>query len=79
MRQYWNADGDWTNCPYFNFNDDQVKFNANRVNNANQNFGSVSGFLGSVNNPNSESILLTCFLSPGGGIGVEYTAGRSER
>ncbi len=40
-----DADGDFNNAPYFNFNDDQVKFNTNLVSNANANYGSASGFL----------------------------------
>jgi len=39
------ADGDFSNAPIFNFNDNEVKFNANWFNNANENYGSVSGFL----------------------------------
>jgi hypothetical protein len=40
-----DADGDFNDAPYFNFNDDKVKFNTNWVSNANANCGSVSGFL----------------------------------
>lgn len=38
-----DADGQFENCPYANFNDGQVKFDTNWVNNANDNYGSVSG------------------------------------
>ena len=40
-----NADGDFSKSPIFNFNDDKLKFNTNDVSNANENYGSVSGFL----------------------------------
>jgi len=40
-----DADGDFNNAPYFNFNDDKVKFNTNYVDNANKNYGSASAFL----------------------------------
>ena len=40
-----NADGDFSKSPYFNFNDDKLKFNTNDVSNANDNYGSVSGFV----------------------------------
>jgi hypothetical protein len=39
------ADGDFDKAPYFNFNDDKVKFDTNRVDNTNDNYGSASGFL----------------------------------
>ena len=42
---YWNADGVFDNVPNFYFNDGKVKFDANKVENVNQNFGSASGFL----------------------------------
>jgi len=40
-----NADGDFTNYLYFNFNDGQLKFNYNWVNNVNKQWGAGSGFL----------------------------------
>jgi hypothetical protein len=40
-----DADGRFDNAPIFNFNDGKVKFNANWVNNANENYGSASGFV----------------------------------
>ncbi len=40
-----NADGQFVKAPIFNFNDDKVKFNTNDAGNANENYGSVSGFL----------------------------------
>ncbi len=40
-----NADGDFSKSSIFNFNDDKLKFNTNDVSNANDNYGSVSGFL----------------------------------
>lgn len=40
-----DADGDFSNAPIFNFNDGKVKFDTNFVDNPNDNFGSVSGFL----------------------------------
>ncbi|MGC9602918.1 MAG: hypothetical protein ABSF47_00360 [Minisyncoccia bacterium] len=39
------ADGDFDNAPNFKFNDDKVKFNTNWVSNANDNYGSASGFV----------------------------------
>ncbi len=42
---YPDADGDFSNAPYFNFNDDKVKFDTNWFDNANSNYGSASGFL----------------------------------
>jgi len=43
-----DAVGGWTYCPYFFFIDGRVGFDAGRVDNAVQDFGSASGFLGSV-------------------------------
>ena len=40
-----DADGQFNKAPYFNFNDDKVKFNTNWFDNANDNYGSVSAFL----------------------------------
>ena len=40
-----DADGQFVNAPYFYFHDGQLKFNTNRLDNANDNFGSVSGFV----------------------------------
>jgi hypothetical protein len=40
----FEASGHFDNAPYFNFNDGCVKFNANRVDNANANYGSASAF-----------------------------------
>ena len=40
-----DADGDFSKSPYFNFNDDRAKFDTNWVSNANDNYGSASGFL----------------------------------
>jgi len=42
---YPDADGDFSNAPYFNFNDGEVKFDTNWFDNANSNYGSASGFL----------------------------------
>lgn len=39
------ADGDFYNAPYFNFNDENLKFNTNDIDNANDNYGSVSAFV----------------------------------
>ena len=41
---YPDADGQFDNAPYFNFNDSQVKFDTNWFDNANDNYGSASGF-----------------------------------
>lgn len=40
-----DADGDFSNAPIFNFNDGQVKFDDNWVDNANANYGSASAFV----------------------------------
>lgn len=42
---YPDADGDFSNAPIFNFNDGQVKFDDNWVDNANANYGSASAFV----------------------------------
>lgn len=42
---YPDADGDFSNAPIFNFDDDRVKFDANWCDNANRNYGSASAFL----------------------------------
>ena len=42
---YPNADDKFLNAPYFNFNDDKVKFNTNQIDNANDNYGSASASL----------------------------------
>ncbi len=39
-----DADGDFSNAPNFNWNDGKLKFDTNWVNNANDNFGTVSAF-----------------------------------
>jgi len=39
------ADGDFSKAPNFNFNDGKVKFDTNWVSNANDNYGSASGFV----------------------------------
>lgn len=39
-----DADGQFENCPYVNFNDGQLKFDTNWFDNANDNYGSASGF-----------------------------------
>jgi len=39
------ADGKFSNAPYFNFNDDKLKFDTNDVSNANENYGSASALL----------------------------------
>ena len=38
------GDDVFDHAPYFNFNDDKVKFDTNDVSNANDNYGSASGF-----------------------------------
>ena len=40
-----DGDGDFSKSPYLNFNDDKLKFDTNDVSNANDNYGSASGFL----------------------------------
>jgi len=39
-----DADGAFSKAPIFNFNDDKLKFDTNDVSNANDNYGTVSGF-----------------------------------
>ncbi len=39
-----DADGQFENAPYVNFNDGQLKFDTNWFDNANDNYGSASGF-----------------------------------
>jgi hypothetical protein len=40
-----DADGAFSKAPIFNFNDGKLKFDTNDVSNANDNYGTVSGFL----------------------------------
>jgi hypothetical protein len=40
-----DADGDFSNAPYFKFNDGKVKFDTKWTDNANDNYGSVSAFI----------------------------------
>lgn len=40
-----DADGQFSYAPIFNFNNGQLKFNTNWIDNANDNYGSASGFL----------------------------------
>jgi len=42
---YPDDDDRFSNAPYFNFNDGKVKFDANWFDNANDNYGSASGFV----------------------------------
>ena len=42
--KYSDADGDFSNAPYFNFNDDKLRFDTNWVDNPNGNYGSASAF-----------------------------------
>ena len=44
-KQYPDDDVRFSNAPIFNFNDGKVKFDANRSDNANDNYGSASGFV----------------------------------
>ncbi|MFA6476444.1 MAG: hypothetical protein WCV68_03465 [Candidatus Paceibacterota bacterium] len=39
-----DGDGDFSKSPYFKFNDDQVKFDTNDVDDTNDNYGSASVF-----------------------------------
>lgn len=54
------AVGGFSNAPNFNFNDGEVKFDTNRMDNVNDNFGSASGFL-------AKSLLIMPKHSPLGG------------
>ncbi len=45
QRQHPDARGTFDNAPYVNFNDGQLKSDTNWTDNANDNYGSVSGFL----------------------------------
>ena len=40
-----NSDAPFDHAPIFNFNDDKLKFDTNWSDNANDNYGSASGFL----------------------------------
>lgn len=42
----WNADGEWSNCSYFDFYDGKRGFNANDADDVNGDDGSVVAFLG---------------------------------
>ena len=41
---YSHAGGQFSHAPYFNWNDGKLKFDTNDVSNANDNYGSASGF-----------------------------------
>lgn len=43
--KYLDGDSDLSKSPYLNFNDGKLKFDTNDVSNANDNYGSASGFL----------------------------------
>jgi hypothetical protein len=43
QKQLPDADGAFSKSPYFNFNDGKLKFDANDVDNAHDNYGSASG------------------------------------
>lgn len=43
--KYPDSDVRFDNAPYFKFNDGKVKFDANWFDNANDNYGSASGFV----------------------------------
>ncbi|HEY9583446.1 MAG TPA: hypothetical protein VJI66_00595 [Candidatus Paceibacterota bacterium] len=43
--KYPDSDHRFSHAPYFNFNDDKVKFDTKHVSNANDNYGSASGFV----------------------------------
>ena len=40
-----DGDGAFSKAPNFNFNNDQLKFDTNTVDNVNDNYGSASAFL----------------------------------
>ena len=42
---YSDTGSRFDHAPYFNFNDDKVKFDTNHVSNGNDNYGSASAFL----------------------------------
>lgn len=43
--KYPDSDDRFDKAPYFNFDDDKVKFDTKWVSNANSNYGSASGFV----------------------------------
>ena len=45
QRQYPDSAVRFDHAPYFNWNDGKVKFDTNTVDNANENYGSGSGFV----------------------------------
>jgi hypothetical protein len=63
QRQYPDADGDFSNAPIFNFNDGKVKFDDNWLNNANENYGSASGFVPKSFLSNKEYLRMLFVLS----------------
>lgn len=50
------ADGQFVNAPYFNFNDDKLKFDTNDVDDVNPNYGSASALLPVCHISQKESI-----------------------
>lgn len=65
-----DADGDFSNAPYFNFNNDKLKFDTNWIDNANDNYGSASAF--------SPKSLLSKPLPDGGGLGYMFLVARIQ-
>jgi len=61
--KYPDADDDFSHAPYFNFNDGKVKFDTNRIDNPNDNYGSVSGFVPKSHLINDERVSLSDTLS----------------
>jgi len=65
--QYYDGDAQFDNAPYFNFNDDKVKFDTNDVDNANDNYGSASASVSKSllkrNAPSSRGISLLLYRS----------------
>lgn len=59
-RLYPDANGVFNKALYFNFNDGKVKFDTNDVDNANENYGSVSGFFSKSLLGSSTTLIVWC-------------------
>lgn len=57
------ADGEFSNAPYFNWNDGQLKFNTNDVSNFNPNYGSASFRLPNCSSLGKRSVRGAFYLS----------------
>lgn len=58
------GDSEFLNAPIFNFNDGKLKFDTNKVDNANQNYGSSSGFVPNSLFTQAASSDAACYRGP---------------